>query len=162
MGKYSLCMPVPQVSHRNWWVTKANAQIAMGNKEIDARELSFLDCLRLLAVDEPYRKRATGDGTYSLVEWGSVEIEWAAGDRQRSHRPHIDEESMDEWVGMVGREWPNVPIESLSFDRQLGLFLKRRHEYFTRLTTEVVIRNTDTGETFSTLNGRPGESRIFD
>ena len=156
-------MAVPSVSHRNWWLTKANAQIAMGSKEIDARNLSFEDCISLIAMDEPYREMAKEEGyDYYHPEWDSVEIVWAAGDRERPHRPSLPSEEMDEWVEMVQNEWPGVPVESVSFDRQLALFLKRRHEWYMRLNTGFKIENTDTGEVFHSRKVGSNPKRVLD
>lgn len=153
-------MPVPKVSHRNWWLTQANAQIAMGNEEIDSRGLSFIDCLQLIVPPggTPYKERAK-DGSYSHKEWSSVKIEWEIEDRERAHRPNMDKESMEEWVEIVGQEWPNIPIESLSFDEQLELLLKRRHEWFKRLSTDIVIKNTATGELFRATSSTGAANR---
>jgi hypothetical protein len=166
-------MPVPQVSHRTWWVAKANAQIGIGNKEIDARRLSFDKCITLIAPGkmggDSWRglvKSQKPNATYSHPEWDKATISWDAGDRDRSHRPTISRETMAKWDEWLNNEWPGLPIESFSFDKQLRLLLKRRHEWLDSLSTKIKIENTDTGEMFRNFEGStPGEDSkewIFD
>lgn len=141
-------MVVPQVSHRNWWLTRANTQIALGTMEVDPRELRFEDCISTITPGPDrmsYRERLNDKHTYKLPEWDAVEIEWEAGDTSRPHRPDI-EGDVEEWTEMVQREWLGVPVEKLSFDRKLELLLTRRHEYLNHVIERVRIVNATTGE----------------
>jgi hypothetical protein len=52
-------------------------------------------------------------------------------------------ESMEE---VMETEWPTVPTESLSFDRQLSMFLKRRHEWLSALKPTFTLINKTSGE----------------
>jgi hypothetical protein len=141
-------MAVPEVSHRNWWLTQANAQVAMGNHEVDTRDLSFQKCIELIGRGEPYRDLCEEQDGYTHTDWsGKITVAWEAGDRSRPHRPTIDNTVIGEFEELVNDEWPNVPVEGMAFDKQLSLFLKRRHEWLKVLDNDVVLKNTTTDET---------------
>ena len=155
-------MAVPQVSHRNWWLTQANAQIALGNHEVDARNLSFARCLQLCAGERITEEQAKDDQTnragfrlmqidqegYTHPNWNrNTAVVWEVEDRDRPHRPTVPGELIDEWQEAMAVEWPTVPTESLSFDRQRSMFLKRRHEWLSALEPTFTIKNETTGET---------------
>ena len=93
-------MAVPQVSHRNWWLTQMNAQIALGNHEVDARNLSFAKCLELCGgkrTDGGYRNLQYSQEGYSHENWtdSGTTVAWEAEARDRPHRPTVPDAIMD-------------------------------------------------------------------
>jgi hypothetical protein len=167
-------MVVPKVSHRNWWITKGNAQIALGTKEVPAEQLSFERCIGMITPSEKdsemadptgtpasYRQRMEMHGTYSHADWeDGVTIEIEAGDRDRPHRPELEQLEMEEWEERVSQEWPKVPVQELPFDAQLGLLLKRRHELLRWLHPRRMEKVADTSTGFEIINTSTGLKAI--
>lgn len=146
-------MAVPQVSHENWWRTKANAQVAMGNHQVDAQELAFNTCLELLLTEsDTYRGMAAEHSkntrtTHSHPDWGvKVRVMRDYGDRERHHRPSVDSDVLSRFEEQVAEEWPNIPTEDLSFDRKLSLLLEIREKWLDGLTNDVIMKNEATEE----------------
>jgi len=170
-------MVVPQVSHQNWWLLKGSAQIAMGNHAVDTQELSFNSCLELILRDEgndsyqegivevKQNKASRASKKWYHPDWpdnseNTIEVEYE--DRERSHRPRVDSDVMSSFEEQVAEEWPNIPIEDLSFDRKLTLYLKKRHDWLDVLDTGFIIENTTTGEIADMYQQSGGKSRILD
>lgn len=146
-------MAVPQVSHKNWWRTKANAQVAMGNHQVDAQELAFNTCLELLLTENAtYRGMASEHSkdrsvTHSHPDWErGVTVVRDYGDRERHHRPSVDSDVLSRFEEQVAEEWPNIPTEDLSFDRKLSLLLEIREKWLDGLTNSVGMKNEATEE----------------
>jgi hypothetical protein len=128
-----------------------NAQIALGNHEVDARNLSFAKCLELCGgkrTDGGYRDMQYSEEGYSHENWkdSGMTVAWEVEDRDRPHRPTVPNEIMESMEEVMETEWPTVPTESLSFDRQLSMFLKRRHEWLSALKPTFTLINKTSGE----------------
>lgn len=110
----------------------------MGTREIDAADLSFADRMEMIIETEPGEGLEEidndGDGWYHNG-WGrgGVKIRIAPADRDRPHRPEVGDDALDALDEWVGRNHPNVPVESIDFDEKLTLLLDTAEEYYEAL-----------------------------
>lgn len=139
-------MPQPVVSHRNWDRTRGVSQFHMGTFSVRAGELSFAEQLKMV-TGYPYREELDrmDEGGLGNSEWvhtefgrGGAKVPVAPGDRDRDHRPQLDEELVGAVEESCNQQYPGVPASTLHFDRQLGLVLDRAVEYFNRLDCRLV------------------------
>ncbi len=138
-------MAVPHVSHDHWERTRGLAQFSMGTLRIDASKLSFQEQLASVArpegqdpywedIDEMEKSRKS----YSHAEFdGEVVVTIEAGGG-RTHRPEVDDELVEQLQESVSREYPNVPVDGLSFDDLLELLLERAERYYELMDCELV------------------------
>lgn len=142
-------MKAPEVSHQNWWLVRANTDISLSNPVVSADDLSFVDCLEQLVRTNPYRETVDTNRSYSHAGYDedeTIRVEYEAGDRERPHRPQLPDNDHVEWCQAIDNEYPSLPTDKLAFDKQLSLFLQRRHEYLDWLDHSVEIVNSTTDE----------------
>jgi hypothetical protein len=140
-------MPVPVVSHESWEKVRGFAQIALGTKAVDVKEMSFSEQLQQLMAGPG------GKGTYhervdSMKEdpSGFNHTEWEDGvkvlirphEREKVHRPRISEKLEEGFTERAMDEYPGMIIGELSFDTKLQLFLERVDTYYSYLDCELV------------------------
>lgn len=139
-------MPNPRVSPYNWERLRGLAQISMGTDRVSAESVNFRDQLDVVidregTVREQVEKFESGKGdpsTYYHPDWpDGVTIEVEPSHQDRSHRPYVPGDLVEELESAVEREYPNVPVRSYDFDDLLGLYLDRRQEYFEYLGCEL-------------------------
>lgn len=133
---------IPEVSHRNWERTKGMAQIHIGMENLKAGEFSFDGQLKKV-IEYNYQDGGPSivrDGEVFHQAWGpdGVAVVIEPESRDRPHRPEVSDDLAGQLVEAVQREYEGVPVEALSFDRQLGLLLDRAEEWAGRLGCKVV------------------------
>jgi len=139
-------MPVPAVSPRNWKRTKIICHFIMGTPMNTVQQLSFQNQLETIleetdgsVLDNARENQKTNnDDTDSYVTnpdfGGTPNNPYVAtaniGDRDRDHRPRVDDGTVKELQRTVSKEKPEVPAEKFDFDTNLGILLDVREEYF--------------------------------
>jgi len=124
----------PAVSHYNWERIRGMAQIHMGTEKVRAEELPFYQQLRKVTEMAPYHEMIAEieeSGPMVHAGWGDsgVLVVIRPSGRDRHHRPEVPEELVEEVEEVTGAEYPNIPVGSLAFDRQLELLLDRAEEW---------------------------------
>lgn len=134
------------------------AQIDIGTDRVEAEQMGFTKQLEV-AVEDPddetsYRNEIQKFKFGSKDPSGLTHADWENGvtveidvdHQQRPHRPYVPDDVVDKLESAVKVEYPNVPVESYSFDDILGLYLDRKEGYLEYLGCEVKDENYKDGE----------------
>lgn len=143
-------MANPRVSPYNWERLRGLVQIDIGTDRVEAKQMGFSKQLDV-AIGDPeegntYREEVNeftfgkkDSDRYSHTYWeNGVEIEIDPEHQTRPHRPYVSKELIEKLEKAVKEEYPNVPVESYSFDDLLGLYLDRKEEYLEYLDCRLV------------------------
>jgi hypothetical protein len=120
-------MAVPKVSHENWEKVRGLAQIEMETMQVKAGSISFAKQLekitsRGVAFQEAIEDRETEQNRAKFKAWpDGVKIRIHPDDRDRPHRPEVDDDLVEQLDETAAELFPGVPVEELSFDDTLGL-----------------------------------------
>ena len=148
-------MPVPAVSPRNWKRTQIICHFVMGTPMNTVQELSFQDQLETIlnstsgsTLDEARENRKVNNDETNTYKTnpdfeGRPTNPYVAtadtGDRDRYHRPRVDESTVKELQRTVSKEKPSVPAEKFDFDTNLGVLLDVNEEYYQSLHCTVSV-----------------------
>lgn len=151
-------MANPRVSPANWERLRALAQIDIGTDRVEAEQMGFTKQLEVVVADpeseNSYRDEINKFKFGGKSPEGLTHADWEEGvtveidpnHQRRPHRPYVPDDVVDKLKSAVKVEYPNVPVESYSFDDILGLYLDRKEAYLEYLGCRVEGENYKDGE----------------
>jgi hypothetical protein len=127
-----LLMPVPTVSPRMWKRTRALSHLAMATPQVNRDDFSFSTHVESLCGRNWKKEAEETDGdsmTHKVWENDHVE-RLEVPERERAHRPEIDDDLDEALTETVRDNYSAVPAEQLPFEQRLTLVVDAAEEYF--------------------------------